>query len=287
MPPSPEVIGNAGQAAPRPLVSIITPSLNQARFIRDTIESVLAQDYPRIEYLVLDGGSTDGALEVIREYEGRLEWVCEKDSGQANTLNRGFRRVHGDIVAWLNSDDVLLPRQAVTTMVERFTALPEAGLVYGDGFLMDVDDNVVQEMQLGEPNLWELMHLYGHMVLGAAIFYRAEALAAVGYLDEGWHWQFDYDLFLRLCTRYPYAHIPIQVAAVRSTPTRCRSPVASPATGSSGASCACTACVASPHRRRTSSLISSSSISPARSSGGPRPQSTPRWPPRSLRHASS
>lgn len=217
MPSSPEVIGNAGQAAPRPLVSIITPSLNQARFIRDTIESVLAQDYPRIEYLVLDGGSTDGALEVIREYEGRLEWVCEKDSGQANALNRGFRRVHGDIVAWLNSDDVLLPG-AVTAMVERFTALPEAGLVYGDGFLMDVDDNVVQEMQLGEPNLWELMHLYGHMVLGAAIFYRAEALAAVGYLDEGWHWQFDYDLFLRLCTRYPYAHIPIQVAAVRVYP---------------------------------------------------------------------
>jgi hypothetical protein len=214
MPPSPEVIGNSGSATAGPLVSIITPSLNQAPFIRATIESVLAQDYPRIEYLVLDGGSTDGALEVIREYEGRLEWVCEKDSGQANALNSGFRRVRGEIVAWLNSDDVLLPG-AVTAMVDRFNELPDVGLVYGDGFLIDVDDNVVEAMHLGEPNLWDLMHLYGHMVLGAAIFYRAEALASVGYLDERWHWQFDYDLFLRLCIRYPYAHIATRVAAVR------------------------------------------------------------------------
>ena len=214
MPPSPEVVGTAGPATPGPLVSIITPSLNQAPFIRTTIESVMAQDYPRVEYLVLDGGSTDGALDVIRQYEGRLEWVCEKDSGQANALNRGFRRVNGDIVAWLNSDDMLLPG-AVTAMVEQFTAMPDVGLVYGDGFLMDVEGNVVRELRLGEPNLWELMHLYGHMVLGASIFYRAGALAEVGYLDESWHWQFDYDLFLRLCTRYPYAHIPRRVAAVR------------------------------------------------------------------------
>ena len=214
MRPSPEVIGNAGQATPGPRVSIITPSLNQAPFIRATIESVLAQDYPRIEYLVLDGGSTDGALEVIREYEGRLDWICEKDSGQANALNRGFRRVHGEIVAWLNSDDVLLPG-AVSAMVECFTAQPEVALVYGDGYLMDVEGNVIREMHLGEPNLWDLMHLYGHMMLGAAIFYRADALASVGYLDESWHWQFDYDLYLRLCARYPYAHLPTQVAGVR------------------------------------------------------------------------
>ncbi len=217
MPSSPDVMGNAGTASPGPLVSIITPSLNQASFIRATIESVLAQEYPRIEYLVLDGGSTDGALEVIREYEGRLEWICEKDTGQANALNRGFLRVRGEIVAWLNSDDVLLPG-AVTAMVERFTTLPEVGLVYGDGYLMDIEGNAVREIRLGEPNLWDLMHLYGHMVLGAAIFYRADALASVGYIDESWHWHFDYDLFLRLCSRYPYAHLPAQVAAVRVYP---------------------------------------------------------------------
>ncbi len=214
MPPLSEVIGNAGTATAGPLVSIITPSLNQAQFIRATIESVLAQDYPRLEYLVLDGGSTDGALDVIREYDGRLEWASEPDTGQANALNRGFRRVRGEIVAWVNSDDVLLPG-AVTAMVERFTALPQVCLVYGDGYLIDIEGNVVEEMRLGDPNLWDLMHLYNQIVLGSAVFYRADALASVGYIDERWRWLFDYDLFIRLCTRYPYAHLPAEVASVR------------------------------------------------------------------------
>ncbi len=216
MPTSPGDAPRAG-AAPGPLVSIITPSLNQAPFIRQTIESVLGQDYPRIEYLVLDGGSTDGALDVIREYDGRLDWVCESDTGQANAINRGLRRARGEIVAWINSDDVLLPG-AVTAMVERFASRPDVCLVYGDGFLIDVGGDVVQEMHLGEPNLWELMHLYNQIVLGVAAFYRAGALESAGYIDERWRWLFDYELFLRLCTRYPYAHLSAPVVSMRVYP---------------------------------------------------------------------
>ena len=119
-----------------PLVSIVTPSFNQARFIRETIESVLAQDYPRIEYIVVDGGSTDGTIDILRGYDGRLIWSAERDRGQADAINKGFRRARGEILAWLNSDDTYLPG-AVSAAVSHLVQHRDCAMVYGDGFLID------------------------------------------------------------------------------------------------------------------------------------------------------
>lgn len=119
-----------------PLVSIVTPSYNQGRYIEKTIRSVLNQDYPDLEYIVVDGGSTDHTLDILRKYEGRIRWVSERDGGQSEAVNKGFRMSRGEILGWLNSDDTYCPgavRQAVTFLMEH----PSVAMVYGDGYEID------------------------------------------------------------------------------------------------------------------------------------------------------
>ena len=120
-----------------PLVSIVTPSFNQARFLEAAIESVLGQDYPHLEYMIVDGGSNDGSLEIIRKYERRLAWwVSEKDAGQTDAINKGLARANGRILAWLNSDDSYEPG-ALRAAVDFLLGHPETGLVYGDANFID------------------------------------------------------------------------------------------------------------------------------------------------------
>jgi glycosyltransferase involved in cell wall biosynthesis len=119
-----------------PLVSIITPCYNHAAFLETTIRSVLYQDYPNIEYIVVDGGSTDGCVDIIRHYQANLTaWVSGGDAGQADAINKGFRMANGEIVAWLNSDDYYFP-YAVSTAVRRFQEDSDLTLFYGDGVLV-------------------------------------------------------------------------------------------------------------------------------------------------------
>ncbi len=125
-----------------PLVTVVTPSFNQARFIRQTIESVLTQSYPRIEYLVMDGGSTDETRAILESYGDRLAWVSAPDRGQTDAINKGWRRARGTIVAYLNSDDTYLPG-AVEKAVAGLCAYPEAGALYGEGYHVDEAGRVI------------------------------------------------------------------------------------------------------------------------------------------------
>lgn len=197
-----------------PLVSIVTPSYNQGRFIRATIESVLSQDYPHVEYLIVDGGSTDETAEVVREYAGRLTWISEADQGQSDAINKGFRRARGEIVAWLNSDDIILPG-AVSRAVAAFAANPQAGAVYGEGYRMDEEGRITGRFPATEPfNLWKLVYLSDY-ILQQTVYFRRAVLQDVGYLDQDLHYGMDWDILIRIGKRYPLAYIPEYLGCLR------------------------------------------------------------------------
>jgi len=197
-----------------PLVSIVTPSLNQRTFIEATIESVLSQDYPNIEYIVIDGGSTDGTLDVLRKYEGRLRWTSEPDGGQSAAINKGFRQARGDILAWLNSDDTYLPG-AIRTAVDHLVLHPGCAMVYGEGYVIDEQGGTTHRFPATEPfNLWKLVYVIDY-ILQQTAFFRRSAVEVVGYLDERLHWSMDWDLFIKIGKRYRVDHIPRDMANLR------------------------------------------------------------------------
>jgi len=190
-----------------PLVSIVTPSFNQAHFLERTIRSVLEQDYPNIEYLIADGGSTDGSLEIIQRYSDRLAWwVSEKDEGQTNALNKGFSHVKGEILAWLNSDDTYEPG-AISHAVEQMLQYPEAGLIYGDANLIDEKDRIIGHFPARQTDYARLRRGYVHIPQQAA-FFRASLWKQVGPLDPSFYFAMDYDLWVRLARISQIRYVP-------------------------------------------------------------------------------
>jgi glycosyltransferase involved in cell wall biosynthesis len=190
-----------------PLVSIVTPSYGQARFLENTIRSVFDQDYPNIEYIIVDGGSTDGSLEIIRSYADRLAWwVSEKDRGQTDAINKGFARAKGDILAWLNSDDTYAPH-AITEAVEFLRARPEVGLVYGDANFIDENGSVLGRFPAAQTDYRRLRQGYVHIPQQAS-FWRADLWRKVGPLDPSFYFAMDYDLWVRLSKLAPVHYVP-------------------------------------------------------------------------------
>jgi glycosyltransferase involved in cell wall biosynthesis len=197
-------------------VSIITPSYNQAAYLAQTMQSVFAQDYPNIEYIVVDGGSTDHSPEIIRYYSDRLAWwVSEKDSGQAEAINKGLRRARGDILAWLNSDDLYLPG-AISQAVGSLQASPELGLVYGDAITMDAGGRPLNRLILGDWGLKELINF--RIICQPAVFFRRSILEQSGYLDLSYHYLLDHQLWIRMATLAPVQHVAGLWAAARHHP---------------------------------------------------------------------
>ncbi len=195
-----------------PPVSVVTPTLQMSRFLRDTIESVLGQDYPRLEYLVMDGGSTDGTVDLLRGYGDRLRFVSEQDGGQADAVNRGFRATSGELFAFLNADDTYLPG-AVGKAVRGFLENPGAAVVYGNGVHVDEQGDEIAPYPTQDFDRDALMRRC--FICQPAAFISRSALEQVGLLDARLQVSLDYDLWIRLAKLYPFARVGGTLATSR------------------------------------------------------------------------
>ncbi len=199
-----------------PLVTVVTPSYNQAEYLEQTIASVLGQDYPNIEYFVVDGGSTDGSLEIIRKYAGQLDWwVSEPDNGQADAINKGFRRAKGKYIAWLNSDDLYLPG-TIRKAVEVLEGDPELGIVYADLLSINARGEHVNTIRYRPFGLEDLLSF---SIIGQpTVFMRRSVQQQAGLLSEEYHFLLDIHLWLRMAAISRLKYVPEPWAAARYHP---------------------------------------------------------------------
>ncbi|MFN3331743.1 MAG: glycosyltransferase family 2 protein [Caldilinea sp.] len=195
------------------LISIVTPSFNQGNFIEDTIRSVLEQDYPNVEHIVIDGGSTDNTLEILHRYDGRIRWLSEPDEGQADAINKGLQMANGQILAYLNSDDSYLPG-ALKIVAESFATHPEVGLVYGDCYAVDQQGQQFGLIK-GRPFHVQRMIMRGEFVPQQAAFWSRRAMELVGVFDFSLHFCMDHDFFIRIGQRFPALYIAQPLANFR------------------------------------------------------------------------
>lgn len=200
-------------------ISVVTPSYNQAQYLEQTMLSVLGQDGPRVEYLVLDGGSTDGSVEIIRRYADRLAYWCSKpDGGQAAALADGFQRCTGDILCWLNSDDLFLPG-ALARVAAYFQTHLATQALCGGAFIIDSQNRPLSAFcahTLGVRATYDRFRFYGQDgVFQPATFWRRSAYDAVGGMDPTLHFTMDYDLFIRLARLQRFARLPVMLSCFR------------------------------------------------------------------------
>lgn len=190
-----------------PLVSIITPSFNQASFLEETITSVLTQDYPRIEYIIMDGGSTDDSVAVIQKYADRLAyWESVKDKGQTDAINKGFNRASGDILAWINSDDTYNPT-AVGEAVKFLIEHPEIAMVYADCDFINEHGEVIGKFASRQTDYAKLRSGYVH-IPQQTMFFRSTYWKRLGPLDPSFYFAMDYDLWVRIAKQAPIQYLP-------------------------------------------------------------------------------
>lgn len=195
-----------------PRISVITPSFNQGQFIRATIQSVLSQQYADLEYWVIDGGSSDETVEILRSCGPEVRWVSEKDQGQADAINKGFARATGEIVAWLNSDDTYLPG-TLEFVGDYFAGHPEVDVVYGDGYYVDREGSVLQPYHTSDFSRESFVHEC--YICQPTVFFRRRVLDDIGGLDANLRIALDYEFWMRLFLRYPPVRLPRFLATSR------------------------------------------------------------------------
>ncbi|MBM3703351.1 MAG: glycosyltransferase, partial [Actinobacteria bacterium] len=197
-----------------PKISIVTPSFNQGKFLEETILSILNQNYPNLEYIIIDGGSMDNSVEIIKNYADRLSyWVSERDNGQSDAVNKGFRKATGEIIGWLNSDDTYLSG-CLQYVVEAFNRNPDADAIYGNFVYTNENGKILRKRLVFSKFRYET--LLFHDYLGQpAVFFRREVLDKIGYLDESLKYVMDWDFFLRMNRECEMIHINRFLATYR------------------------------------------------------------------------
>ncbi|MCQ9204962.1 MAG: glycosyltransferase [Omnitrophica bacterium] len=198
---------------PWPKITVVTPNYNYAQFIEETMRSVLLQGYPNLEYIILDGGSTDASIEIIKKYEPWLaHWRTEPDEGQTDAINKGFVMAKGTILAWINSDDIYYPdafKKASVVLEDN----PELALVHGDIMLIDENSALICRWKSHKISLQDM--LMGSFIQQTSSFFRKAAIESIGYLDKRLQYVMDYDLWLKIITRYPNTYIPEVLGCAR------------------------------------------------------------------------
>ena len=198
-----------------PKISIVVPSYNQDYFLEKTILSILNQNYPNLELIIIDGGSTDKSLNIIKKYEKYIDyWVSEKDKGQSDALNKGFHRATGEIIGWQNSDDLYLPN-CFSVVVKHFKKYPKADIIYGNRLEIDENDRIIGESRY--TRFSRIVQQYDGISLGTqSTFWKKTLFSKIGFLDVDLELMMDYEFFLRaIIQKVRFKNIPYYLGALR------------------------------------------------------------------------
>lgn len=194
---SPQITSNTFNNKPLPKISIVTPSYNQGQFIEETIRSILLQGYPDLEYIIMDGGSKDNSVEIIRKYEPWLSyWVSERDRGQSHAVNKGFERATGDIIAWVNSDDTL-ENNCLAAIGNFLVKNPDVDVIYGNAKIIDAKGEKIAELRTIPFTPQAFLYNTVHIAAQSSVFWRRELFFKVGMLNEKLRYTMDFELWVK------------------------------------------------------------------------------------------
>lgn len=195
-----------------PFFTIITPSFNQGRFIERTIESVISQNFDSLEYIIFDGGSSDETLSILKTFGNSIRWIYEPDTGQAHAVNKGLKLAKGQVIGWLNSDDIYY-RRALQTVHDMFIEHPEIEILYGMADHIDENDNIIEPYYNEHWNYDRLKEIC--YICQPAVFFRKSIVDQFGMLDETLKYCMDYEYWLRIGRQKPFYYLKQRIAGSR------------------------------------------------------------------------